>query len=422
MTEAAVRETVAALHRDHFRAVLAPLVRRTGRFEMAEEVVQEAFIAAMDAWSRDGVPDEPVAWLRRVARNRAIDRLRRSSRWADKAAQLAALPPEVDQQPEPDEIADDVLRLVFTCCHPALAPEARIALTLHTVCGLTTDEIARAFLVTRPTLQQRLVRAKRKIDRAGIPYAVPPTGELPARLEGVLRTLYLLFTEGHASTQHPGLVRPALCDEAIRLAGLLEQLLPDRAEVSALRALMMLHHARTPARLDDAGRLVRLPDQDRSRWDQAAIAAALPRVDAALRARPVSRYAIEAAIAALHAQAPSADETDWPQIAGLYAALRRRSGADPVLAVPHAVAVILAGGPEAGLAMLEAAAADARLARYPALHLARAEALERMGQDAGALQALQAALEVTDNPVERAFLEERLAAAGPPMGAPPRQM
>lgn len=405
---------IAELHRRHFRDVVAPLVRVTGSFELAEEVAQEAFVAALEAWA-DGAPDEPLAWLRRVARNRALDRVRRQARWKVRAAALAEAPepalPDA-QLPEIELLSDDVLRLVFTCCHPALSPEARVALTLHTVCGLTSDEVARAFLLPRPTLQQRLVRAKRKIDQARIPYVVPGREALPERLSGVLHTVYLVFNEGHEASAGDALVRRELCDEAVRLARLVAGLLPEHPEPRALLALLLLHHARTPARLDARGELVTLGAQDRGLWDQERIAEALPLVDDVLRARPLPAYAVEAAIAALHARAQRAEDTDWRQIAALYVVLERQSGGSPVVALNAAVAMAMAGDLSAGLRRLDALEAGGALDRYHLLPAARGELLLRAGQPDAAAAAFRSALALVSNPVERRFLERRLVVAG----------
>lgn len=399
----------SALYRAHYRDVVAPLVRIVG-FELAEELAQEAFATALDQWAAGTLPDEPVAWLRRVAKNRALDRVRRSTRWSERAARLQAEAQlHSAEARDPDVIADDLLRLIFTCCHPALAPEARLALTLHAVCGLTTDEIARAFLVARPTLQQRLVRAKRKIDIAGIPYEVPTLRDLPTRLGDVLHTLYVVFTEGYASTRDAKLVRSELCDQAIRLTRLIRHSLPEQPAVGALLALMLLHHARSPARIDHRGRLVRLTDQDRGRWNRQMIDEALPLVESSLKARPTPPYAIEAAIAALHDQAPTAEQTDWPQIAALYGALRLRGSDNPVVDLNHAVALAQAGKLEAGLALLDSLEASGRLQGYHLLYVARADLHERSGAPEQARRALERALELASNPVEREHLRIRLS-------------
>lgn len=402
-------EVLARLARDHFRDVVGPLIRIVGSFEQAEEIAQESFAIALQRWSVDGIPPEPLAWLRRVARNQAIDRFRRSARWQDKAELLLAEPQAAVDTPDPDQIEDDRLRLLFTCCHPALAAEARIALTLHTVCGLTTDEIARAFLVPRATLQQRLVRAKRKIDVAGIPYEVPTVQQMPLRLHSVLQTVYVVFTEGYASTRDDAWVRSDLCDLAIGLARELRRLLPESPEIGALLALMLLHHARTPARLDAQGRLVRLAEQDRALWNRDHIAEALPLVEASLQARPVPRYAIEAAIAALHDRAATAEATDWAQIAALYQVLDEGSAGDPIVGLNHAVAIAMAGDAQAGFDRLDAIQASGALDAYHLFHVARAELLERLGQPEAAHDALVRARAAATHPVEQEFLDRRLA-------------
>ena len=407
-----LRTQVAVLYREHYRDVLAPLVRLTGHFERAEEAAQECFVVALEQWAVHGVPNEPVAWLRRVARNRVIDDARKAARWSMKAPIVAAEAAlrtgerEADA-PDLEAIPDDVLRLVFTCCHPALPAVDRIALTLHTVCGLTTEEVARALLVARPTLQQRLGRAKRKIETAGIPYVVPTRHEMPHRLASVLHTFYLLFNEGYASTSGDRLVRDELCNEAIRLARLLTRALPGRSEIDGMLALMLLHHARSAARVDADGRLVRLADQDRSRWDRAAIDEALPLVERGLRARPVSRYAIEAAIAALHDTAASASATDWPQIVALYDVLVANGWGGPIVQLNRAVAVACAGDVEAGLRALDAVEATGALDAHHLLYVARAELLARLGRDVESDASLERALLLVVNPVERAFLETR---------------
>ncbi len=401
---------VAELYRRHYRDVVAPLIRVLGSFEAAEDAAQAAFAKALAAWERDGMPDEPLAWVRRVARNGALDVHRRQSRWRDRAAAIAAeAPGSLEPDLDLDGVSDDLLRLVFTCCHPSLSPEAQVALTLHTVCGLTSDEVARAFLVPRTTLQQRLVRAKRKIDRARIPYVVPSRDDLPERVASVLRTIYLVFNEGYGATASDALVRRDLCDEAIRLARLVEALVPGAAAPRALLALMLLHHARTPARTDAAGELVLLEHQDRSLWDGARIAEALPLVEASLRARPLPDYAVEAAIAALHARAPTPEQTDWAQIAALYAVLVERSGGSPVVRLNAAVAVAMAGDAEEGLRRLDALDAEGALAHYHLLPAARGGLLARLGRIDDARGAYTAARALAANAVERRYLERRLA-------------
>lgn len=398
-------DTIAALHRMHYRSLVAPLIRIMGGFEAAEDVVQETFAQAVEAWSRDGLPKNPLAWLRQVAKNRAIDRYRRNTRWQDKqAALIAETQTSFEMELDEDALRDDSLRLIFTCCHPSLSPDAQIGLTLRTVCGLTSEQVARAFLTPTPTLQQRLVRARRKIDAAKIHYAVPDASELPARLEAVLRTLYLVFNEGYGATDGESLVRHELCDEGIRLGRLVSELMPDELTPKGLLALMLLQHARRDARTDHAGELVTLDEQDRTLWDRDAIEEALPLVEQALKARPFSAYAIEAAIAALHARATTPAETDWPQIASLYAVLA--ADGNPVVQLNHAVAIAMAGNLEAGLAQLDAL--EDALPRYHLLPAARADLLRRMGRAGEARFAYQRALELVTHPVERRFLQRRL--------------
>ncbi len=363
-----------------------------------------------------GVPDNPAAWITTTARNRAIDRLRRRRRLREKTeqlgreavveAELAAIEPGDAEDAMP--IADDRLRLIFTCCHPALPLDARIGLTLRTLGGLTTPEIARAFLVPEPTLAQRLVRAKRKIRDAGIPYRVPPIELLPERLDGVLRVLYLVFNEGYAASSGDALIRRELTAEAIRLTRILGQLLPDEPEVTGLLALMLLHDARREARTDPEGGLVLLEDQDRSRWDAGRIAEGAALVERALRVGRPGPYQLQAAIAALHDEAATPDATDWPQIASLYLALMERDPS-PVVELNLAVAVAMAAGPETGLAMMDGIAAGGALEAYPYLHAGRADLLRRLGRWTEASIAYRRALELTTNVPERTFLERRLA-------------
>ncbi|MFL5710107.1 MAG: RNA polymerase sigma factor, partial [Chloroflexota bacterium] len=400
---------------EHGRAV-ATLIRVTGDFDLAEEAVQDAFISALETWPQRGVPDNPGAWITTTARNRAIDRLRRRKRLVEKTEEMgreAALDPELEAiDPGPSEdampITDDRLRLIFTCCHPALAMEARVALTLRTLGGLTTPEIARAFLVPEPTLAQRLVRAKRKIRDAGIPYRVPPAELLPERLDGVLRVLYLVFNEGYAASSGDSLMRRELCTEAIRLARIVVSLLPDEPETRGLLALMLLHDARRDARVGADGSLILIDDQDRSRWDASRIAEGQALVQDALSDGRPGPYQVQAAIAALHDEAATSAETDWPQIASLYATLQRMSPS-PVVELNLAAAVALADGPGVGLAMMDGIAASGDLDDYPYLHSSRAELLRRLERWTEAEAAYRQALALTTNDPERVFLERRLA-------------
>jgi RNA polymerase sigma-70 factor (ECF subfamily) len=408
----AVSAAVARVFREERAIVLATLIRQAGDFQLAEDAVQDAFEAAVAVWRRDGVPVSPGAWITTVARRRAIDRLRRDRSVADRAERLAELTRLDAHEEEPsmdDEstIVDDRLRLVFTCCHPALELPARVALTLRALGGMTTGEIARAFLVAEPTMGKRIVRAKRKIADAHIPYRVPADEELPDRVRGVLRVVYLIFNEGYAASEGNRLVRGELCDEAIRLGELLCRLMPDDAEVWGLSALMLLHDARRAARVDPSGRYVALDAQDRSLWDQDRIREGLARLERAVRLRRPGEYQLQAAITALHVRAPDADATDWAQIAELYGALGRLTPS-PVIELNRAVAVGLASTPAAGLELLEPLLNDPALERYQPLHAAHAELLNRAGDTDGAARAYQQAIALTANAIERAELERRL--------------
>jgi RNA polymerase sigma-70 factor (ECF subfamily) len=411
-----VSAEVARAFREERAIVLATLIRQVGDFQLAEDAVQDAFEAAVTAWPRDGVPANPGAWITTAARRRAIDRLRRNRSVADRAERLAELTRLDAEHEEPsmdDEstIVDDRLRLVFTCCHPALEMPARVALTLRALGGMTTGEIARAFLVAEPTMGKRIVRAKRKIADARIPYRVPADEELPDRLRGVLRVVYLIFNEGYAATEGDRLVREELCDEAIRLGELLARLMPDDAEVWGLLALMLLHDARRAARVDPSGRYVALDAQDRSLWDQDRIRDGLAKLERAVRLRRPGEYQLQAAITALQIEAPNAEATDWAQIAELYGALAGLNPS-PVIELNRAVAVGLASGPAAGLELLEPLLGDPALERYQPLYAAHAELLSRAGDAARAARAYEQAIELSANAVERAELERRLGALG----------
>jgi RNA polymerase sigma-70 factor (ECF subfamily) len=403
---------LARAFRDERAAVLATLIRHVGDFQLAEDAVQDAFASAVSAWPRDGVPENPGAWLTVAARRRAIDRLRRDRSLADRTQRVAELV-RLDSQEhtsvsEQGALTDDRLRLIFTCCHPALEAPARVALTLRALGGLTTGEIARAFLVAEPTMGKRIVRAKRKIADAHIPYRVPADEELPERLRGVLRVVYLIFNEGYSATGGDRLVRAELCAEAIRLGRLLCALMPDEAEAWGLLALMLLHDARSGARVDARGRYISLHAQDRSAWDQGRLREGLRALERALRFRRPGEYQLQAAITALHVEA-DAEETDWSQIAELYGALARLVPS-PVVALNRAAAVGFADGPRAGLELLAPLLVNAALENYQPLHATHAELLRRAGDQAGAARAYERAIALSANKVERAELEQRLHA------------
>jgi RNA polymerase sigma-70 factor (ECF subfamily) len=406
------REAVARVVREEHAKALAVLARALGDIDRAEDALQDAYAAALARWPQDGTPDAPLAWILTTARNRAIDRLRRErTRRASEAARarevreraVEMIPDDIDET----EIPDERLGLIFACCHPALARDAQVPLTLRLVAGLTVPEVARSLLLPPATVAQRLVRAKRKIRDAGIPLEVPPAERLPERLDVVLTVVSLVFTEGYVATAGPGLRRDDLAEEAIRLGAVLAELMPDEAEPAGLLALMTLHHARRAARAGEGGGLVLLGEQDRDLWDREAIARGVAGVERALRMRrPPGRFALQAAIAAVHAEAPSAAATDWPQILALYDELMRRSPS-PVVALNRSVAVAEVHGPAAGLEVVDGLGADGSLAGYAPLHAARADMLRRLGRagEAAAEYALAAAL--TENPAERAFLEQR---------------
>jgi RNA polymerase sigma-70 factor (ECF subfamily) len=395
---------VAAIYRAESRAVLATLIRLLGDFDAAEEAVHEAFRAALEQWPREGVPANPRAWLVSAGRFKAIDAMRRRKRFEP-------LDPEVhdtaaEEPSEAEHVEDDRLRLIFTCCHPAIAPDAQVALTLREVCGLTTEEIAAAFLTPAPTLAQRIVRAKAKIRDAKIPYEVPAPNELPARLDSVLRVIYLVFNEGYSASSGASLVRHDLAAEAIRLGRLLVALLPE-PEAMGLLALMLLHDSRRHARVSPDGDLILLDEQDRSQWDRAQIEEGAALVERALGSRRFGPYSIQAAIGAVHAQAASAGETDWSQIVGLYDVLMRVEPS-PVVELNRAVAMAMRNGPQMGLALVDGLLSRGELADYRLAHAARADLCRRLGHKAEARKSYEKALALTRGEAETRFLKKRL--------------
>ncbi|MEU5261216.1 RNA polymerase sigma factor [Amycolatopsis sp. NPDC021455] len=403
-----VETAVADAFREEWGQVVATLIRITGDWDLAEECAQEAFALALRTWPRDGVPRRPGAWLTTAARNRATDRIRRETLGAAKLREAALVP--IADEPEPDDsgVTDDRLRLIFTCCHPALATEAQVALALRTLAGLTTAEIARAFLVPEATMSQRLVRVKRKIRHARIPYRVPPAHLLPERTAAVLGVLYLTFNEGYSASAGPDLLRPDLAAEAVRLTRVLAELMPDEPEVLGLLALVLLQHARRATRVDAAGVLVPLEEQDRTRWDADGIAEGTRILEAALRRRRPGPYQIQAAIAACHANAAHAADTDWPQIAGLYDQLRKFVPS-AVVDLNRAIAVGMADGPEAGLALLD----ELPLEGYHLLAATRADFLRRLGRHAEATHWYARARDLAGTDAERTYLSRRISEIGP---------
>lgn len=407
---AEARDRVAAVYRAESRRVFATLIRVLGDFDLAEEALHDAFASAVEQWPRDGIPANPRAWLVSAGRFKAIDAMRRRSRFDASLAELAERLDKATRQsetaPDEDRIEDDQLRLIFTCCHPALMPEAQIALTLREVCGLTTEEIAHTFLTSAPTVAQRIVRAKSKIKNAKIPYQVPSKAELPDRLAAVLHVIYLVFNEGYSASSGDSVTRADLSGEAIRLGTLLSELLPE-AEVQGLLALMLLQESRRVARSSPEGELILLEDQDRSLWNREQIAAGIQLVEQALGSQRFGPYTLQAAIAAVHAEAATAADTHWAQIAALYAVLAQMTPS-PVVELNRAVAVAMAEGPLAGLTMIEAILAAGELADYHLAHSARAELCRRLGRREDARESYERALSLARQEPERRFLRARL--------------
>lgn len=402
-------DPIQEIYRRDGRRVFATLVRILGGFDLAEDALHNAFVAAAERWPREGIPNNPVAWLVSTGRFKAIDQLRRQQRmtpWSEAADQVDAIAAEIPEPDQQEVVEDDRLRLIFTCCHPSLAEAACVALTLREVCGLTTEAIAHACMVTPTTLAQRIVRTKAKIRDAGIPYQVPDADELPARLGNALRVIYLVFNEGYSASSGGDLLRPDLCGEAIRLARLLLELLPE-PDVRGLLALLLLQDSRRPARITSSGDLIPLEEQDRGVWHRAAIAEGCDLVRQALRSRGFGAYTVQAAIAAVHAEAPSARETDWTEIAGLYDLLLRLE-TSPIIELNRAVAVAMRDGPEAGLVLIEPLLEQGGLDRYHLAHAAKADLLRRLGRLSEARSSYQAALALTRQEAEQRFLMRRL--------------
>ena len=404
---APVSDRIAGIYADGWSRIVATMIRFTGgRWDLAEECAQDAFAQALQTWPESGVPDQPLAWLTTTARNRAVDRMRRATTEAAKLREVAAMVPEPAPSARDSEIPDERLELMFTCCHPSLNLDAQVALTLRSLAGMTTAEIARAFVVPEPTMGQRLFRAKQKVAHAGIPFRVPPGHLLPERLPAVLHVLYLLFNQGYGD---PG--RARLAQEAIRLARVLATLMPDEPEAHGMLALMLLHDARRAGRIDASGELVTLEEQDRSRWDQAQIAEGAAILERALRRGRAGPFQIQAAIAACHATAPAAGQTDWPQIAGLYGELARVAPS-AIVDLNRAVAIGMADGPEAALPLVDEIAATGQLDAYYLLHATRADLLRRAGRRPEASESYRAALNLAPTEAERRFLRNRLRLVG----------